>query len=333
LAERALEPLLGRRVPRVALELDHEARQRRDPLGAHGIALVGHRARADLLGFERLQDLALVLQQPQIGGELRRRRGDARQHREHLRVELACVGLPRDGEHAIEAKLLRDATVELAHLGVVAAEQLEEARLRPGRPFHAPELERLETVQQLRGVEQQVLHPQRHALADRGELRRLEVGVRETGQGAVAPRGFAEGHEHRGDTAEQDLQRFAHQQQVGVVRDIRARGAEMQVRARGGRLIGEMMDVRHHIVPQPLLVIRGAVQVRVVEVRRDLPDRGVGDVEPELPLRLEQRQPQPAPQADAPAVAPQILHRGRGIARRERRRPAHRAACAKTCGG
>src|SRR5439155_16209845 len=71
--ERALEPLRRRGVPGVALELDHEARKTRHALGAHWIALVGHRGRADLFALERLEQLALVLQQAQIRGELRRR--------------------------------------------------------------------------------------------------------------------------------------------------------------------------------------------------------------------------------------------------------------------
>src|SRR2546427_8466333 len=39
--------------------------------------------------FERLEHLALVLQQPQIGRELRGRGGHAGERGEHLRVELA----------------------------------------------------------------------------------------------------------------------------------------------------------------------------------------------------------------------------------------------------
>jgi hypothetical protein len=44
-----------------------------------------------------------------------------------------------------------------------------------------------------------------------------------------------------------------------------------------------------------------AVEIRVVEVRPHLRERGIGNVEAEFPLRLGQREPEPAPQADAVA--------------------------------
>ena len=53
-------------------------RQAAHPLGAHRIALVGHRRRADLVLVERLGELADSLQQPQVGAHLVAALGDAR---------------------------------------------------------------------------------------------------------------------------------------------------------------------------------------------------------------------------------------------------------------
>ena len=80
------------------------------------------------------------------------------------------------------------------------------------------------------------------------------------------------------------------------------------------RLIAEMMHVSHHVVPEAPLVLRRRRQVGVVEVRPHRGERRVGDVEPELALALRQRQPHPPPQPDAVTLAPQPLHRGRGVA-------------------
>src|SRR5256885_7221041 len=55
---------------------------------------------------------------------------------------------------------------------VVAVEQLEEARLGPRGPLDAAELQRVEPVQQLLGVEQEFLHPQGDPLAHGGEDRK-----------------------------------------------------------------------------------------------------------------------------------------------------------------
>ena len=317
--ERALEPLRGGRVPGVAFELDDEPGEARHALGAHRIALVGHGARPHLLALERLEHFALVLQQPQVGGELGGGGGDPRQCRQHLRVLFARVRLAGDGEHAREPHFTPHQPVQLPDLVMIAVEQLEEARLCAGRPLDPAELQRLEAVQHLLGVEEKVLHPQRDPLADRRELRGLEVRVREAGHGAVAARSFAEGDEHRLQATEQQLQALAHQQQVGVVGDVGAGRAEVQVRSGRGRLVAEVVDVRHDVVAQAFLVLGGAIEVGVIEMGAQLRQRGRGNVQPQLALPFHQREPQPPPQSDAPALAPQRLHRGGGVARGERR--------------
>ena len=165
-----------------------------------------------------------------------------------MRVELAGVGLTRDRKHPREAHLQRHPGIELAHLLVVAVEQLEKARLRSGGPLDPSELQRLEPVQQLLRVEQKLLHPQGDALADGGELRRLEVGVSEAGHGPLATRQLGERHQHRREAAQQQLQALPHQHQIGVVGDVGAGRAEVEERPRGGRLLAEVMDVGHDVV-------------------------------------------------------------------------------------
>ena len=81
--QRPLQPLRGGGMGAVGLQRDHEPRQPGDPLGPHRIPLVGHGAGADLLRFERLQQLAFVLQQPQVARHLGGRLRDAAQRVEH----------------------------------------------------------------------------------------------------------------------------------------------------------------------------------------------------------------------------------------------------------
>src|SRR5213593_4133376 len=183
----------------------------------------------------------------------------------------------------------------------------------------AAALEGVEPVEQLLRVEQELLHPQGDALPDGGELRRLEVGVREARQLAVAARELRERDDDGRDPSQQQLQPLAHQQEVGVVGDVRAGRAEVNEGTRRRRLLAKMMDVRHHVVPQALLVLGRAVEIGVVEVAAELGQRAIGDVEPELLLGLQQREPEPPPQPDPPALAPQRLHRGGGVAGAERR--------------
>ena len=64
--ERALEPLGRGGYRGVGRVTDDVARKRRDALGAHGIALVGHGRRADLTLFKRLFDLFEMSQQANV---------------------------------------------------------------------------------------------------------------------------------------------------------------------------------------------------------------------------------------------------------------------------
>ena len=118
-----------------------EPGDRAHPLGSHRVPLVGHGRRADLLGLERLLDLALVGQQPQVRAEPMRALGDAGERGEHLGIDLARVGLARDRIGLVEAERRGDHAVERLDLGVVAVEQRQEAGLGAGRPLDAQELQ------------------------------------------------------------------------------------------------------------------------------------------------------------------------------------------------
>ena len=80
------------------------------------------------------------------------------------------------GKTSIEAHLLRDEAVELAHLLVVAAEESEEAGLRAGRALRAAERRASSRPMfEFLQVEDEIVTPQARPLADGRELSRLEV--------------------------------------------------------------------------------------------------------------------------------------------------------------
>ncbi|MFT3683552.1 MAG: hypothetical protein QM783_01290 [Phycisphaerales bacterium] len=67
--ERALEPLRRGGVVSVADEVHDEAGEAADALAAHGVALVGHCAGADLLVLEGLVELLAVGEEADVGGD------------------------------------------------------------------------------------------------------------------------------------------------------------------------------------------------------------------------------------------------------------------------
>ena len=314
----AFEPLARGGLGAVLLQRDDEPRQPVDPLGPHRIPLVGHRARADLLALERLQHLVLVLQQAQVVGDLGAPLGHPAQEVEHLRVLLPRVGLSGHGEAGVEPHPPHEAPLELPHLGMITVEEFEEARLRPRGPLAAAEPESLEPANGLLDIHREVLHPERGALADGRELRRLEMGVGQAGRGTPLHGEHFECIEHRQQPPQHHPEPVPHHHHIGVVGDEGAGGTEVDHRARRRGLLAEGVHVGHHVVPEPLFVLRRLPQVGVVEVRPHLGDRGLGDGEPELPLALGQRQPDAAPEADAVRLAPEALHLGGGVAGAER---------------
>ena len=140
---------------------------------------------------------------------------------------------------------------------------------------------------------------------------------------ARAPREALQRREHRDEPAEQQAEAVAHDDQIGVVGDERAGGAEVEERPGRGRLVAEGVHVRHDVVAEPPLV---RARPRRGRRRRGGPasaasaSSGIGEAE--LALGLRQREPEPAPEPDAVRLAPEPLHRGRGVARAERRAPA-----------
>ena len=86
--------------------------------------------------------------------------------------------------------------------------------------------------------------------------------------------------------------------EVGVVAHVGAGGAQVDDGARLGRLLAQVMDVRHHVVAKLALQLGRALQVEVVQVRADRLDGRVGNGKPQLALRFRQRQPEPAPRPE-----------------------------------
>ena len=102
--------------------------------------------------------------------------------------------------------------------------------------------------------------------------------VREARHVAVAPGGLGERDQNRRHPAEQQLEPFAHQDEVGVVGDVRARRAEVDEGARRRGLLAQVVDVRHHVVADPLLVLRDTLEIGVVQMRAQLRERALGDL-------------------------------------------------------
>ncbi len=259
-----------------------------------------------------------MLEQAQVVAELGDAGRDARERGEERVVGLARVRLAGHRVQPLETHLLRDEPVQLVDLRGIAVEQHEERRLRAGRAARATEAQRAEPVLDLLDIEQQVLDPECGALADGRGLRGLEMRVAERGQLAPAAREGGQGRDAREQPPQHELERLAVLDQLRVVRDVRAGRAEVDDAAGRGRHLAEVVDVRHHVMAQAALELGRAFEVDVIEPCTELLDRLGRDVQPQLALRLGQRQPESAPRLEFEGGGEQPRHLGRRVAAGER---------------
>ena len=306
--ERALKPLGAGRHGGVLQVADDVPRQGGDAFAAHGVALVGHGRGANLAALKRLIHLLEVGQQPDVAGKLRRALRDAGQHLQHLKVHLARIGLTADGVRAGKAHLLADLPLKRDDLFLITVKQGEEARARAGRALAAEELQVRELELQLLKIHQQILRPERGALADGRRLRGLKMRVGErrlclVRLGKVRER-LDDVHQQAADL----LKRLAHENDIGVVADVAGRGAEVQngLCLRAARAVGQ--HVGHDVVPHLVLARRGVVIVDVGDVRAQLLNLLIRDRQTELLLALRQRDPESAPGGKLVVVGVNVLH-------------------------
>ena len=180
--QRALQPL--NRSSHVCVHcVRHQiSRQRADAFRTHGVALVGHGRGADLVLFKGFLYLAVMLEQADIVSHTVAALSNGRQAVQNAAVYLAGVSLTADIKALLKAKIGGNHAVHFIDLSRVALEQFHEAGLRTGSAAAAQEFDVFNGEVDFTKVAQEILHPQRGALAHRHQLCGLVVGVAQSGQ-------------------------------------------------------------------------------------------------------------------------------------------------------
>ena len=152
---------------------------------AHGITLVCHCRRTDLLFVKRFFHFLFALQQAYVLSEFISALSKSRKRRKDEIIYLSGVCLPRNGYRRPEPERLDHIFVERLDLIVVAVEQRKETRLSARSAFDAAHYHIRHGMRNVFVVEQKILEPQRSALAHGNKLRRLKVRKSECGRFTV----------------------------------------------------------------------------------------------------------------------------------------------------
>ena len=224
-----------------------------------------------------------------------RRLRHRRQHAKHPAVVLARVRLAGHRQGALEPHFFRHPPVDRLHLVGVVVAQAHETGLRARGALGAAKVQRRQHVLQVLEVKHQVLQPQHGAAAHGGQLGGLEMRVPQRHHVPVRGGKPCQGVHDVDQTGADQLQCGAHLDEVGVIAHEGAGGAQMDDAARLRTLRAVGMDVRHDVVAQNFFLRLGHLEVDVLDVRPQLLDLRLADVQSHLRLGLGERHPQAAP--------------------------------------
>lgn len=185
------------------------------PEGESGVSVARSACRASEGGLRGGRTVGRNL----VGG-----RAERGERAKDIAVDLARVRLAGDGVGVREAEELSHALVEGLDLLVVAVKQGEERGLRSGRALDATEAEVVLCPPEVAQIPQELLEPERRALADRRQLGRLEVGEAERRQRAVLLGKGSEARDDGRELVEQEREAVAQEDEVGVAAERSATG-------------------------------------------------------------------------------------------------------------
>ena len=308
IVQRALKPL-GAGGDGGVQHIHHQvAGKRADAFAAHGVALVRHGGRTDLVLFKRLLHLLKVGQQADVGGHLHGALGKTGNGGKHIVVHLAAVGLAADGHNLVKAHLGAHIGFHCLDLGRIAVEQLHKAGLGAGGTLNAAQGQLADLVVNLLQVHVELVHPQGSALANGGQLGGLAVGVSQAGHILVLLGKIGQVGQHADQLFAHQLQAFAHDDNIGVIANIAAGSTQVDDTLCLGALQAVSVNMAHDIVAHQLFAGSGFLVIDVILVGFQLGNLFIGNVQALLLLSLGQRNPQPAPGAELVIVRESILH-------------------------
>ena len=174
----------------------------------------------------------------------------------------------------------------------VAVEQVEHVLRGAHRALDAAQRVAVDQLAQPGQRDQHLLGRRREPLAQRRRLRRDVVAAAGHHQVAVAHRPLGQPRHHRDAVGEHQLQRPADLQLLDVLGEVAARHALVHMLVAGQRV--ELLDARLDVVAQHPLALGDRGEIDVLDHPLVVVDDAVGNVDAQLGLRAQHRQPQPA---------------------------------------
>ena len=249
-----------------------------------------------------------MLQKPNVVCHAVAALGDGRQAVQDAAVKLPGIGLAADVEALTKAKVRADAAVHLVNFRRIPVKQLQKARFRAGGSPAAQKFHGFHHKIQLHQVADKVLHPQCRPLANRDQLGGLIMGVAESGGRLVRFRETGKVGDDLQQLSPEVFQAVPVENDVGVIGDIAAGGAQMDDTGGGGRGLAVGIHVSHHVVADFLFPRRGTGKVDVRDVGFQFFNLLFGDRQSQRMLGFCQGNPELPPDFNALLLGKQVQH-------------------------
>ncbi|SIF31027.1 Uncharacterised protein [Mycobacteroides abscessus subsp. abscessus] len=261
-----------------------------DAFTAAGVHLVRHRRTAHLSWRKALGD-QLVSGHQADGVRQRRRTGaELHQRRHHIVVQRARVYLAHARQGRGKAEEARNTLLQLGQLDHVSVEQVQHVLPGAHRPLDPPQRIPVEKLPQPGQREQSLVGGRCEPLTQRGCLRGDIVAAPGHHHVPVLDGVTREPRHHRDAMGMHVLQRAANLQLLHVLGEIAARHALMDVLVSGERV--ELLDTGLHIVAGDALTCRDRVKVHVLDHTLVVLDDTVGNLDAQIALCTQHRDPQ-----------------------------------------
>src|SRR5690606_37878285 len=176
------------------------------------------------------------------------------------------------------------------------------------RALDAAEWQPFNDAQHLVEVERKVLRPQAGALPNRYRLSNLEVGIAKAWLRAPLLGELREVCHDRREPAHEQAERLTIDDQVGVVGNEAAGGAEMDDRLGSLGEFSVVVNMRHHVMAQLLLQVGNPIPIEGVAMRTQFVDLLLRYRKAEPMLGIREADPQVAPRRVARAWREQASH-------------------------
>ena len=284
-----------------------------DALATHGVALVSHSRRANLIFAERFFNFFVVLHKTDVICHFVGTCSNLRKKMQNLLIKIARVSLPRNRIN-IKVKLVSDIFLNAISSDEISAHQFHKGFLCAGCTSASKQFYGFEPMFEVFKVLHEILNPESCTFANSNGTCRLIMRIAKTGHIHVLVRKISKKFDNAKKAFPHQTESICINEDIGVVGNIARSCSKMDDAFCFRTLLSISIDMCHHIMPNFFLTSFCNIIIDVVDVGPHLIDLLIRDVDQAGCLfRFCQSHPELTPVRKLNIVRKQMLHFLAGI--------------------